>query len=176
MNPTYEDNSFKAQVDIWGDKVLMSVSVENLQDDTETAALKISKIMETAAELINKNRRAICKALLDEDMIESAEEWASSCFSEENYDEEDDDEEDSSEEECYILPDGNTVTLPISEEDFLSSLHIESVLIYAEPKDGKYDYPDAEIFIVCDPDYFLGHCIDVIIKKDGSVEVYGLAG
>ncbi len=166
MKLTYEDGAFNAQLQLWNDNAVMTVYVENLRENETADQEKVSQIMQTAAELINNSRKAVEQALLDDEMVALAEDWASS--GEEVFD-----DDDESEQERYILPDGSMVTLPISKKDFSASLHIDSVLIYT---DAAYGLDDAEVFIVCKPDYFLGHCIDVFIKKDGTVNANGLAG
>ncbi|WP_278575191.1 DUF2262 domain-containing protein [Fusobacterium ulcerans] len=107
---------------------------------------------------IEDNSQVIEKVLIDDGILELAEEWASSA------------EEAEEEQECYIV-DGDKVFLPISEKDFSDSLYAESITATIE--NGEISL---ELFLCCCPDYFAGHCIIIDIDKDGNVVNGGLAG
>ena len=109
---------------------------------------------------LEENRSALEDCLLEDGMLELAEDWASGA-------EEAEDEED----ECYVMEDGQKVFLPVREEDFRASLYMESVGI-----DLSSGEPALHLCLCCSPDYFAGHCLCVSVDTEGNIESGGLAG
>lgn len=149
---------FEAKSDIWGDSVSIGV-------DCDGSSLEIMlPMINRLAEFINKNKGAVVRALVEDGMLETAEDWASSA----------EEAEDSTEDhECYIMEDGTRVYLPITEEDFAASLHMDGMSVYY---DDEKDDISADVFFVCTPDYFAYHCIEVFMDSKGNIDVNGLAG
>ena len=98
--------------------------------------------------------------LIDDGMLELAEDWASSA-----------EEAEDEEQECYVMEDGEKVFFPISEKDFTDSLYVESITMNIENNEISL-----EIFFCCSPDYFAGHCIIVEVDRDGNITSQSLAG
>lgn len=157
-----DDNSYHADIDIWGDSTPILVCVKRDTPDSDDTAKKVLAVIERAAAVLHEKRADIEQALIDDGMIDNAEDWASSA-----------EEAEDEDRECYIMEDGTKVFLPISEEDFKASLHANSVLIYV---DENFEYEDFEFFIDCRPDYFACHSIEVYVYSDGSLKVAGIAG
>ena len=109
---------------------------------------------------IEDNSQIIEKVLIDDEMLELAEDWASSA-----------EEAEDEEQECYIMEDGEKVFFPISEKDFTDSLYVESITMNI-----KNNEISLEIFFCCCPDYFAGHCIIVEVDKEGNITNQSLAG
>lgn len=114
---------------------------------------------------LNHKKDVFVKKLIDEGMLELAEEWVSCC---------EDEAEDSTEEHRgYMVDDETAVYLPISEKEFAESLNFGTIDI---SYDEKADDISARIFINCDPDYFADHSIEIYMDSKGNVDVVGLAG
>ena len=71
------------------------------------------------------------------------------------------------------MEDGTKVYLPITEEDFASSLRFDGISVYY---DDEKDDISASVYLVCKPDYFAYHCIEIFVEGDLTIEVNGLAG
>ena len=155
--------SYAGNVPLWGDTAKISVYLddEELAMSDETAE-KAAAIIEKAAAFINENRKTVEQALIENDFISLAEDWASSA-----------EEAEDEERECYIMEDGSKVFFPITEEDFTKSLHIDGAEIYI---DTDHEYESVTLYLVCQPDYFAFHAIEVDLGTDGTVEAANLAG
>jgi len=151
--------------DVFSVETLFSIWKNDLTDlyiDTEED-FKIDSFLpqiKNKLKWIEDNSYAIEKFLIDDGMLELAENWASSA-----------EEAEDEEQECYIMEDGEKVFFPISEKDFINSLYIESITMNIEE-----DNISSEIFFCCSPDYFAGHCIIVEVDKDGNITNQSLAG
>ncbi len=157
-----EFNAFSGKTTVWG-REAVEIYV-NFTDDAkgcedEYLAINIA-LINNKLEWIENNRHLIEQALLDDDMLAMAEDWASSA-----------EEVEDEEQECYIMEDGQKVFLPISEEDFCLSLYFEAINISF---DGEN--PEAELVLLCNPDYFAGHCILATVDAENRVECNSLAG
>ncbi len=143
---------------IWREKV--GIGVDCTDSTLEDMLPKINRLIE----FLDKNKDAVVKALVEDGMLETAEDWASSA----------EEAEDSTEEhECYIMEDGTRVYLPITEEDFAASLHFNGISVYFD--DEKNDI-SADVFLDCSPDYFACHSIEIFMDSMGNIKVNGLAG
>ncbi len=150
--------SYEGDTTIWGEKV--GIGVDCNGSTLEAMLPKINKL----AEFLDKNKGAVVKALVDDDFLSLAEDWASSA----------EEAEDSTEEhECYIMEDGTKVYLPITEEDFAASLHLGGITVYYDP---EKDDISADVFLDCKPDYFAYHSIVIFMDSEGNIDVNGLAG
>ena len=149
---------FEAQTEIWGDSVGVGVDCDG--SSLETMLPMINRL----AEFINKNKSVVVRTLVDDGMLETAEDWVSSA---------EEAEDSTAERECYIMEDGTKVYLPITEEDVAASLRMDGMSVY-------YDYEkediSADVFFICKPDYFAYHCIEVFMDSKGNIDVNGLAG
>lgn len=147
---------------LWGnDDVCVGLILNEEAEDKEALFKSCFNVIKEKIEWINNNRNKIEKALLDDGMVELAEDWASS--SEEAEDEE---------QECYIMDDGTKVFIPITEEDFCNSLHLDGFTIYC---DSEKDI-SVDVFLFCKPDYFAYHSIELFVNEDNTIDVNGLAG
>lgn len=157
-----EYNTFNSKTNVWNMK---NVEIHiNLPDNTkgkeEDYLLKYIASVNEKIEWIHNNRKKIEKALIDDDIISLAEDWAAGAEKAED-----------EEQECYLMEDGEKVFLPISPEAFCKSLYFEAIVLsFDEP------IPEAELILLCKPDYFAGHCIMVTITTDNQIECNGLAG
>lgn len=150
--------SYEGDTTIWSEKVGIGVDCDG--STLEEMLPKINKL----AEFLDKNKEAVVKALVEDGMLETAEDWASSA----------EEAEDSTEDnECYIMEDGTRVYFPITEEDFAASLHLEGISVYY---DDEKDDISADVFLCCKPDYFAYHSIEIFMDSKGNIEVNGLAG
>ncbi|MBQ4165921.1 MAG: DUF2262 domain-containing protein [Oscillospiraceae bacterium] len=157
FNPS-EIFSVEGDTLIWGEKVGIGVDCDG--SNLENMIPMINRLIE----FIDSNKGAVVKALVDDGMLELAEDWASSA----------EEAEDSTEEhECYIMEDGSKVYFPITEEDFAASLHFDGISVYY---DDDNDDISASVYLVCQPDYFAYHCIEIFMDSKGNVDVNGLAG
>jgi len=145
---------FETECRVWD---LNSVSVGiNLNTDNDIEDYH-DLITENIA-WINRKRHLIEQAILENRMTESAEFWISEC--------------EKSDDGGFILKDGSKVFIPISDDDFCKSLVISELTINIE-ESGKNDM---EIYFTCKPDYFSGHCIELLIDNDKNITCDGLSG
>ena len=159
-----EENSWKAfetDIDIWGEKVSILIDIDDMPVNEDSLKFFLPEI-NRKIQFIESHKNEIYKAMLDDGMLECAEDWASSG------------EEDEDEEECYIMEDGQKVYLPISEEDFFKSLHLDGININLSKNDDIKSF--ADMFFHCDPDYFAYHSIEVFVDEDDNIKCNGLAG
>lgn len=152
--------AFTATTDVWGEETRLSVV---LDDETPRGSHTIEKIyplLDKAAQRVDIKRRRIEDALLRDGWLETAEEWASDIG-----------KVSKREQGCYVMDNGDKVYLPLSEDDFCSSLSVESICIYF---DEELDINDVTVYIVCTPDYFAGRAIAVLLDSDGGIQIKGL--
>lgn len=159
-----EENSwktFEAEAVVWGEKVSIIADADDMPANEDTIRTILPEI-NRKIQFINDNRKAIEKCMIDDGMLELAEDWASSA------------EEDETEEDCYIMEDGQKVYLPISEDDFLKSLCFDGVNISLSEDSSIKSI--ADLFFYCKPDYFAYHVIEVFIDENDNIKCNGLAG
>ena len=144
---------------VWGEETI--ICVEKKTHSLEEMLPLIQKLIA----FLNKEKDTFVKALIDDGMLELAEEWVSSC--------EDEAEDSTTERRGYMVDDETAVYLPISEKDFAASLEFDTIDI---SYDEEAEDISAHIFINCDPDYFADHSIEVYMDSKGNVDVVGLAG
>ena len=149
---------FECRTTIWGDELGIGVDCDG--SSLEDMLPMINRL----TEFLEQNKKKVVAALVEDDFLSLAEDWASSA----------EEAEDSTEEnECYIMEDGTRVYLPITEEDFAASLHFDGISVYY---DDEQDDISADVFLVCNPDYFAYHCIEIFVDGKGNIDVNGLAG
>lgn len=111
---------------------------------------------------LENNKEAVCKALIEKDMIELAEEWVESG-----------DEAIIDGKVVYVDGD-DIVELPITEEQFCKSVYFNSMRISID-EDSK-NRVDMNLFLDTNPDYFATHSIDLSIRDGYKISVLGLVG
>ena len=128
----------------------------NYDTEDEVSEIELKDILNKSLEKINnmlekaeKNKPQLMELLKEKDYINLATEWVQGA------------EEVEEEENCYLIDD-NKVYTPITEEDFEKSMNFGEIAtdIYS---DGETE--DMSVYITFEPDYFVGHCINVILKK-----------
>lgn len=150
---------YSAHTGIWGQNDV-GIGVDCDGSSLEDMLPKINKLIQ----FIDGGKDKIVSALIEDDFLSLAEDWASSA----------EEAEDSTEEhECYIMEDGTRVCLPITEKDFADSLGFDGISIYYDTETNDIS---ASVYLVCQPDYFAYHCIEVFIESNGEIVVNGLAG
>ena len=149
---------YEAKSEIWGEQVGIGIDC----DGSSLGAML--PLIEKLTDFLDKNKDKVVAALVDDDFLSLAEDWASSA----------EEAEDSTEErECYIMEDGAKVYLPITEDDFAASLHFDGISVYF---DDDADDISASVYLICQPDYFAYHCIEIFIESGMVINVNGLAG
>lgn len=151
-----QEYDFEAPYTMWGNEIMVGVNV-NIESDYDISSY--SERVEKRLMWINKKRHVIELAMLENGMGESAEYWTSN-----NYARDDDG--------GYILNDGKKVFLPISDDDFCESLSLSEIAVNFE-EDGT---ADIEMYFACNPDYFDGHCIEILIDNDRNIVCDGISG
>ena len=153
--------SYEGAVQLWGKNTSIALNFPKDRPEDKYFDILAEKIT-AQIKWIEENRKKMEKALTDHGCISLAEDWASSA-----------EEADDEEQECYIMEDGQKVFFPISEEEFLNSLYLESISI-----DFRRDTenPEMELFICCNPDYFAYHTLHVLVDFEKNVKCSGLAG
>ena len=155
----------ESKVTLWGKRdINVGIDLPCFDDsELDEQLQKYSPMIEEKIKWIESNRKIIEKALIEDDMVELAEEWASSAEMAEDEN-----------EECYLMENGDKVFLPISESDFLNSLQINGINMQFDDEEEEDNF--FEIFLECHPDYFACHVIDVYVDYENNVTCNGLAG
>lgn len=152
---------------IWDNYMSVSLKI-SLEDEDTFNDDKIKKHVEELKKhlvWLENNKKAVFDALVEDDMIGLAEEWAESS-----------DEEIIDGEKVYV--DGEDIfKLPIIKEEFFEALFFNSIAIRIdEDKEIMDSRIMIEAFIDTKPDYFAGHSMEVTITDDYKISVNGLAG
>ncbi len=147
---------YEGDLTIWG--VENEIGVECYGSTLEAILPKINLLIQR----LEGGRAKVLQALLAKDYLSLAEDWASSA-----------EEDEESEQECYIMEDGTRVYLPITEEAFAQSLRFGGLSVYF---DKDTDDISASLYLLCEPDYFADHCIQIYLDGEFNVDVNGLAG
>ena len=138
-------------------------------EETKIRADKKAHSLEELVPLINKlisylnhNEDIVFKAIVDDAGMLKQAEYYIDCM----------EEAEGSTEECrvFILEDGTEVTLPLAEEDFIESLHLNEVFIEFDNEEQDIS---ASLTFYCRPDYFVdpetNHIIAVNMDSKGNI-------
>ncbi len=156
-----EFSSFEINLKIW--KKDAQIAIDFPKDKKKDLCLKkFLPYIEKELLWIEKNKSSVEDFLIENNCLELAEEWASSaplleCAS----------------EECYIMEDDQKVFFPITKEDFCNSLYIETLTMNFEK---NKETASIELILVCNPDYFAGHCLIMNIDENKKFKYDSLAG
>ncbi|GCD10045.1 DUF2262 domain-containing protein [Clostridium tagluense] len=152
---------------LWDNYTSTSLEISLEDEDTFDNSKIENYINEFKKHLLwlENNKKAISDALIEDDMIGLAEEWAESS-----------DETIIDGEKVYVHGD-DIFRLPISEEEFCKSLYFNSIGIRI---DEDMEIMDSRImieaFIDTNPDYFAGHSMEVTVADEYKISINGLAG
>ena len=141
---------------VWGEETEICV-------DKEKGPLEeLVPLINNLLSFLNHNENAVMKAIVvDAGMLKQAEYYID-CM----------EEAEGSTEECrvFILEDGTVVTLPLAEEDFIESLHLNEVFIDFDNEEQELS---ATLTFYCRPDYFVdpetNHIIAVNMDSKGNI-------
>ena len=134
---------YEHNISIWG----INCNVTIYPNGNENADLSILLLnVQKCLQQINDTQKECFQSILDADMINLAEEWIA------------DDEFKIEDEtrECYLTEEGEKVFVPIAQQDFLSSIKLQSINFVLNENDEN---PLVELYLGCKPDYFFGHII-----------------
>ncbi len=164
--------SYTGKASVWGEEISINISF-----DDSPLPEEILVFLEKYLAWINQHRQEALQTLFDDNILELAEDWASSAepyYGDEEEDENDEDNEDDEKEPvCYIMEDGQKVFLPITEQDFSASLHLTAITFNC-PYETEEDF--TEIWCDCSPDYFAYHSVLIYLNANGSFENGSLQG
>ena len=162
--------SYTGKASVWGKETDINICFDDPSADENQKTLpeEILVFLEKYLAWINQHRQDVLQTLFDDDILELAEDWASSA--EPYYDE---DDEEADEPEYYIMEDGQKVFFPITEQDFSDSLHLTAITFNCPYEDEE---AFTEIWCDCSPDYFAYHSVLIYLNADGSFENGGLQG
>ena len=143
---------------VWGEEtsVLVNIKTRSLEE--------MLPLIQKLIAFLNKEKDTFVKALIDDGMLELAEEWVESSGEAEGR---------TDGRKGYLVDDETVVYLPISEKEFAESLNFDTIDI---SYDEEAEDISAHIFINCDPDYFADHSIEIYMDSKGNLDVIGLAG
>ena len=153
-------NSFSkfsyCNVFIWGEET--KIRVDKKEHSLEERVPLINKLIS----YLNHKEDIVFKAIVDDAGMLKQAEYYIDCM----------EEAEGSTEECrvFILEDGTEVTLPLSEEDFIESLHLNEVFIEFNNEEQELS---ATLTFYCRPDYFADpetdHIIAVNMDSKGNI-------
>ena len=160
---------FPTYFDFWEDEVGVTLDLDyNIKDEKELSEEEIREVIEKALKNLNpllkkaeSNRNQLIELLKEKNYIELANEWIAGA-------------EEVEGKEGYYLIDDEEVHIPITEEEFEKSISCRGGIGATIGLDGELDF--ISIYLVFEPDYFAGYCIEGYINEDGSFSVNGLAG
>ena len=160
---------FSTYFDFWEDEVGVTLDLDyNIKDEKELSEEEIREVIEKALKNLNpllkkaeSNRNQLIELLKEKNYIELANEWIAGA-------------EEVEGKEGYYLIDDEEVHIPITEEEFEKSISCRGGIGATIGLDGELDF--ISIYLVFEPDYFAGYCIEGYINEDGSFSVNGLAG
>jgi hypothetical protein len=162
---TYIENSVECTFKAWGEKWNLYISIEQKKEDGELQEEYLpvyTDAIKRHIKWIDNNKQQFIQAMLDDDILETAEDWASS------------EEEERDGKTYYILEDGE-IEAPVTEEMFVKSIKKGGINLSVSK--GHYLY---EIFFRTQPDFFAGHDIEVWLEVDDNdnykIKMGGLAG
>lgn len=132
---------FAATADIWGEQAELLVDLNN---DEEYAMALRGYINPVNAKLkwLEENREAVVKCMIDAGMIAMAEHRVGNMEAHGGFE------------------------LPISEEVFGKSLHLDEIIACC---DEGHSNVTLDCYFVCGPDYFSGQRIEVFVNPDLSL-------
>ncbi len=157
-------SDFAGTTTVWGrEKVEIMVDFEK-DFEQDTFPPELLPALNARLDWLEHARQVIVDALLEDGMLELAEDWASSA-----------EQAEDEEQECYIMEDGQKVFLPITEEDFFNSLRMDSV-VFQVSWDGTVPVLSLDLYMHCNPDYFACHSVLAYVEPDGTVTSGSLAG
>ncbi|MDE6658315.1 MAG: DUF2262 domain-containing protein [Oscillospiraceae bacterium] len=145
---------------IWNNETRIYIDFDEAENKLELLKNYLP-LLEKYLGWLSQHRKDIVQALINDEYLERANEWASSEKLAED-----------EEQECYIMSDRQKVFLPITEEDFSNSLRLED--IWFNCCEVKHEIT-LELCFTCSPDYFAYHALIVYISEDGSIESGGLS-
>lgn len=157
---------YEVMVDLWNNKnIYCSIKVpgnDNLNKLLEEYIFYINSRLTW----IENNKKVIEDALIEDGMLELAEEWIEGA-----------DYFIVNDEEIYEIDSDVPVKLPLLEKDFRNSIGIESFGIDVIENEDEEEYKtEVSMYLECNPDYFAGHVIEVIVDSHNQIKVNGLAG
>ena len=130
----------------WGIKANLDISY--YEDKDQKGLAKFVKQLNLHLLWIQQHKKEIQQAVLDDDMVELANDWMEGSEIE--------DEEGSL---WYELDEGGKIPSPITEKTFLKALYLGGILVYGSDKDEI----TFDVFLSTDPDFFACHDIEVFI-------------
>ena len=155
-------SSFEVKIDIWKKEADLFIDFSNINGKSENDEKYLQNSLNLIQDeilWIESNKNKIEDVLLEENILELAENIVSSghllkC----------------ADEECYLLDEGYKVDFPITEENFIDSLCIESVSINFD----RENFDSTELILLCNPDYFNGQSFVIVIDKNKNIQFKGL--
>jgi hypothetical protein len=141
---------------VWGEET--EICVDKEKGPLEDLVPLINKLIS----YLNHNEDIVFKAIVDDAGMLKQAEYYIDCM----------EEAEGSTEECrvFILEDGTVVTLPLAEEDFIESLHLNEVFIEFNNEEQELS---ATLTFYCRPDYFVdpetNHIIAVNMDSKGNI-------
>ena len=135
--------SYGHSVSIWS----VDCNVTIFPNGNENADLSILLLqVQQCLQQINDTQKECFLSIRDANMVKLAEEWiADGAFKVK-----------SEVRECYLTDEGVKVFTPLTQQEFLQSINLQSVsFIFFEGNEN----PLVELYLGCSPDYFFGHII-----------------
>ncbi|MBP1045863.1 DUF2262 domain-containing protein [Enterococcus sp. BWM-S5] len=155
-------NYYVFSTDLWEKEVPFSVSLEKpLEELNIQEKYLLVKIVTKEINWVENNKEMLIDALVDDGMLELAEDWVSGA------------QEVEGKEACYEVENGQQVQLPISKKDFAGSLFFNSLGITFDADLADFSMT---MYLECSPDYFAYHAINVSYNANHEIEVDGLCG
>lgn len=160
---------FSMYFDFWENEVGLMLNLGyDMEKEKELSEDEIREIIGKTLKNLNpllqkaeSNRNQLINLLKEENYIELANEWATGA-------------EEVEGKEGYFLIDDEEVHIPITEEEFEKSISCRGGIGIDIGLEGEIDF--VSVYLVFEPDYFAGHCIECCIEEDGSFSINGLAG
>lgn len=147
--------SYESECCLWKKKNIPLIIDFGYEADKSEMLIKYEDKINEILNWINKNKKAVCDFLIENQCITLAEELVLG--------------NEKIKENSYKNDFGDTINIPITDEEFCKAMHLDSVLIDFEEDESK---PDTTMHILFKPDYFAGHSLIIYLDGDKNIE-YG---
>lgn len=132
---------FEASAEIWGERADIFADLDNSEEYASALRGYINPV-NAKLKWLDENREAVVKCIIDAGMISMAEHRISN------------------------MEEQNGFTLPVDEEYFANSLHIDEIIACCDEGPSNVTL---DCYFVCEPDFFSGQRIEVFVNPDLSL-------
>lgn len=147
--------SYEGECSLWKVKNIPLIIDFGSESDKSEMLIKYESKINEILNWIDKNKKTVSDFLIENQCVTLAEELVLG--------------NEKIGENLYKNGSGDTINIPIADEEFYNAMYLDSVLIDFEEDESK---PDTTMHILFKPDYFTGHSLIIYLDGDKNIE-YG---